>query len=337
MRIVFGVKHFRLKTYTLEELNITDKVLPPGLSIVRLQKYFHLYWIPFFPVGQEWGMMKDNLYFDVPYEIETILDSREIKHKIPFYSFALPILVVAGFLFFWLQAKVENYRYSLSRKEEVIENHAKLLELLSPPKLRDYYDINATGLGKLSSMSKVVGVTSDSVILQMQTYDSQKRMYYSTLVLEDCFTKEPDSTELATVAISDLKKCIPTIDNYKYFSGYEMKVGEENNTCILRGIVRSTGPVFRNAGKSILSKGKIELMISNIGEMVTITELNYTYGNVNWITELPFEVKADEDFVMRGTYSEEPFYSIQITCKNLEGELFKYFLKGKNTDFSLNR
>ena len=87
MILVFGVRHFTVKTYHASELGFTD----PSWSNTRfeaVQKYFHLMYIPFFPVGQMIGVRgSDGKLYHLTAPVAAQINTYQLTHKAPWYSF----------------------------------------------------------------------------------------------------------------------------------------------------------------------------------------------------------------------------------------------------------
>ncbi|MES1181432.1 MAG: hypothetical protein ABUL44_01425, partial [Flavobacterium sp.] len=76
MTIVWGHNNFRLKAVAPAELGLINKDLA-GVTFELRQKYGHLFWIPFIPLGKFWVVKKaDNKLYHCPPEIEMQLQQR---------------------------------------------------------------------------------------------------------------------------------------------------------------------------------------------------------------------------------------------------------------------
>ncbi len=59
--IVFGTNNYALKTIDPMDIGVDPSALH-GLKIQRRQKYFHLMFIPTFPIGQYWALINMHLH-----------------------------------------------------------------------------------------------------------------------------------------------------------------------------------------------------------------------------------------------------------------------------------
>lgn len=96
MKIVFGSRTFRLLNKKPSELGL-DKKLDAEFNIERRQEYFHIFWIPFFSLGQVWAIKKpnDKTLYEVPAELKEQLYSYP-KPKTPWYTYFLVIALLVG-------------------------------------------------------------------------------------------------------------------------------------------------------------------------------------------------------------------------------------------------
>src|SRR5690349_9358749 len=99
MRIVFGWNTFKIRSFSLPELGIKEE---PGISIEARQKYFHLFWIPFFSMGRKWAVRKGGQLYELPQSLETLVKTSSATSavKTPFYTYAGPLLIAAGVIFY---------------------------------------------------------------------------------------------------------------------------------------------------------------------------------------------------------------------------------------------
>jgi hypothetical protein len=93
-------------SFTLDSCKPSKLGLPPDLDVEydvqRIQKYFHLYWIPFFPIGKKWVLYKrsDKQQYEPNAELLKFLNSLPVKHPTPWYAFALLYLIGLVAVFF---------------------------------------------------------------------------------------------------------------------------------------------------------------------------------------------------------------------------------------------
>ncbi len=97
--IIFGTNNFSVKTLSLSDLQIADD--NHSITIELRQRFFHVFWIPFFPIGQSWVMRRahDTNKYMVPAEWEAKINELGYQQSPPWYSFIG--LILAGVAVLW--------------------------------------------------------------------------------------------------------------------------------------------------------------------------------------------------------------------------------------------
>src|SRR6218665_108791 len=97
MRIVFGWNRIKLKSFSLQELNIETTEQTQNAKLQVSQSYFHLFWIPFFPLGKRYSLVINGEDYHIPPSMWKAIDQEQIKAKGKWYAWSLPILgIVVG-------------------------------------------------------------------------------------------------------------------------------------------------------------------------------------------------------------------------------------------------
>ncbi len=328
MRIVFGVRSFKLKSYSLKELGLSEKEVD-NITIERRQKYFHLYWIPFFATGKMWAIRKEDKLYDLPSEYEAVLAAKEIKHKTPFYAFAFPLLAVVGLIVYLLGIQIDNYTSKKRAQERFNVELANLNEKIAAPMLNDFYELDGIKNYSADTYVKVHAVKGDSIQLH---YIETKTSWYSSSgsgELAAYFSDTPDMSNLAWVTKSQLKKCIQESYGDYSFKGNYLPITEDSINYRLVKIYHFKGPDLVDRGEGNMANGLITITLINKGLSTTITEIKNIESNVKWSTVLPLKASANQKFTITGSYEELPLYNIKIICNEADSITYKYELKGK--------
>lgn len=125
MSIVFGHNSFVIKRLSPKELGLENNPEMKNAEIQLIQKYAHLYFIPVFPMGQEWILRKDGKSYHL---------INDLQHKLLYHypsrihvgAFALPLILILGFFGYFTYEKIANYR-SEKRYVAEMENKGVLL------------------------------------------------------------------------------------------------------------------------------------------------------------------------------------------------------------------
>ncbi|MBL3657566.1 hypothetical protein [Fulvivirga sediminis] len=146
-RIVLGIRNVRASSYSIDDVpfikdnidafnrpyNGLDFYNRKGEKRNKIEKrvsYFHLSYIPVFPVGSAWTLRKEdgNIYDlgGAKYEIEKNLG----KTRAPWYTFLLPLLAITIGAIFLIHEYTSSYIKHLSYIESVENKQAQLLHQL---------------------------------------------------------------------------------------------------------------------------------------------------------------------------------------------------------------
>lgn len=109
MRIVLGYRSFRLKTFSPAQLEIPNPE-KSGIYFELRQMYAHLFYIPFFSLGQKWVIYKDGRMYEVPLSIQKHIDQRAISARTPWWTFIGVIIVVVGLFGYGVQQRADFFR-----------------------------------------------------------------------------------------------------------------------------------------------------------------------------------------------------------------------------------
>ncbi|MEH0157211.1 hypothetical protein V6R21_24070 [Limibacter armeniacum] len=136
--IIFGHNNFLIKAFTPEEVRLPVQEGDQQVSFEVRQRYAHIFWIPFFPIGKLWCIRvpgSKDLY-QMPEEVKAaILQNYQGEIKTPWYSYSLILIAMAVGLFMYLgelQKKQEREDAFYNRVEE-----KKML--IDYPTTGDYY------------------------------------------------------------------------------------------------------------------------------------------------------------------------------------------------------
>lgn len=94
MTILFGWNRFRLKSFTFQELNLPELEQFPNATFQVAQSYFHLFYIPVFPMGKRYDLVMDKQLYHVPPSLMKMVDPEQIKVRGKWYAWLLPILII---------------------------------------------------------------------------------------------------------------------------------------------------------------------------------------------------------------------------------------------------
>jgi hypothetical protein len=97
MRIAFGWYSFKIKSFSAQDLQMDKEEWGNATFEVR-QKVFHIFWLPFLSLGKSYAMRKGGRLYELPESVFPLIKAKGIRT--PWYSFLLPVLLVAGVIGF---------------------------------------------------------------------------------------------------------------------------------------------------------------------------------------------------------------------------------------------
>jgi len=158
--IVFGQNHFKIKSFTQQELNLPREEALDNIDIQVRQRYAHLFWIPFFPIGKIYGFKRqgDSNLYELPVNIkQTIKDRHSHDIKTPWYSYSLILLALLAGLWFYTSSKINT----INRENNFYLEQAENEMMVKYPTTGDYYAFSAIG----------TGYERTSIVLKVNSYD----------------------------------------------------------------------------------------------------------------------------------------------------------------------
>jgi hypothetical protein len=206
MRIVFGWNHFKLRSYSLPDLGIPDT--DRNLSIELRQRYFHLFWIPFFAIGQTWAVRKNGKLYELPAALKSTIRQTQRPARTPWYTFAGPLLILAGCCVYSFNEKVDAIRYAARTKNNYEIKAAALTGQLAKTDSNDYFWLQEKGASGSSVLLKVNEVKGDDITFSMLS-TGLSDYELSPMKMQYLFTMKGDGVEKVTISKQKMLSAIP--------------------------------------------------------------------------------------------------------------------------------
>ncbi|WP_064967507.1 hypothetical protein [Tenacibaculum ovolyticum] len=154
--IRFGFRTVKVKTYKLSKFNIskdeaesfaveydgfdlwnTNKSLSVEIpQIEKRVKYFHVMFVPFFPIETQWTIRNKKGVFKINQVCEQKVISVYPKSYAPWYSFLAPIICLLAITLYVgfeiIQEKISKYKYATEIERKYLKLN-KELDSVSPP------------------------------------------------------------------------------------------------------------------------------------------------------------------------------------------------------------
>lgn len=120
MTILFGTNSYLLKSVSPVELGMQLNA-QSDLRIEYRQRYFHLFFIPFFPIGRIWSVRQGGKLYHASAELEQALQGRDQAGKNGIWAWSGPLLGIAILLIVSLVNNMEEREWrSRSEKNKAV-------------------------------------------------------------------------------------------------------------------------------------------------------------------------------------------------------------------------
>lgn len=361
MRIVFGVKSMSFRKFKKDQKELEFLLMDKEVLEVR-QNYFHLYFIPVFPLGKEYLIHMENGFKRKISETELeAVQKTFIPYRFPFLSFSLPILLIIGFLVYSAYSKISLEVTTNSQEQIASKYYSSLHASLKNSKTNDLLIFDRSRLPATKADSEEEQWEFDNEVMKVGAWIKERKGNRFTL----CFiengeidfvsqnkidlNKIPDlpyiNDKAMVLTLDDLEATIPK-DGSLYFHASEAVVplGKRNGYYSLNNIVkiRIPEPEIMMA-QGLESNGKYILMnLANMGVNAQIEEIRTIYGNLDWKEKFPKDFpecsRENGCSIQLGATFKKDIFPIQMAKMKLsfgKGNWITYLIVVSNEDINL--
>ena len=240
MLLVWGHNNFRLKAVSPIEIGIINPTFQ-GMQFELRQKYGHLFWIPFIPLGQIWVTKKsDGRLYNCPDEIEKLLRDR-YPSKGSIWAWTGPLLIIAGVIIAGISEKVQTSNRQQEYAQSYTESNTLLSKQVGDIQQNDYLVFNIKeGAAKYYDYKniplKVVRVNKEVVTLgtiytsleSTESMNELSKLPYAEMMngILDTFTVTKSSLEKSVCKKHDEESTFPGITLPKINGSTQWKLKE---------------------------------------------------------------------------------------------------------------
>jgi hypothetical protein len=165
--IIFGTGSVKLKSFQPSELNIQAAV-PPD-SVIQLRSvYFHLFWIPFFPVRKKWVVAHSGRHYSLGSEAEKAIEIRKYQKGHPVYLFTGTALVVGFALFIYGWNSFTRQAGRRESNKQAKKNTEMIEKKIDQADTTDFFLFLQNNAVEKSSLMKVLAVNGDTIQFRMK-------------------------------------------------------------------------------------------------------------------------------------------------------------------------
>lgn len=312
--IIYGHNHFKIKKIYPNELGLIDDF---DYHIEIRQKYFHVFWIPFFGLGKIWAIRRNGELYDLPFDYQQEIKKRKIKARSPWYTYSLPLILLFGFAIY---SGVENLRENKSRERNIkyyTENVQTLLHNIDNAKTNEFFKLDNTKTINSESATylKVEKVYPDRILF---TVIPGFFLYSSQLELEECYNQNKGNLDTISIAKTKLKNAVNQdydLSKTGNFKGQNLL--NSKYSYALSKIETKFEPKL-SISKTFIDYKIIQIELTNSSVGFKVLSLKNISNTIPWSTKLPFEVSA-------GTHSKPTLF----TLGNTENPKFSFYGNNK--------
>ncbi len=309
MVILYGWNTIKLASFKPSNIGL-DVEMDEDITIERRQKYFHLFWIPFFPIGQLWVVKKNGSSdsYEPSTKMNAHLNALDLSYKTPWYTFTLLIAAIVTIVVYYSLIEIKSYNRNKSRELELAEKENKRIEKENENENElfsavsngdpDTYFILGDSNSIIISCLKVVSSDANMLTCLISQIDKCSDYNYCALeafaINEHLYNEPFDSV---VVSKADLM--------HSYKNGDE-KILMHYLPMRLKGFLKIDYPVFVFKGVDY-ENGKYKGTFKNIGAAITQIKFKQAAKSDNNLVLdtalIKKSLKTGEKFVLTGTYT----------------------------------
>ena len=261
MRIVFGHNRFKLKSVDPSEIGLFGSEYS-NIKFELFQKYGHLYWIPFVPLGKMWAIDKGDQHKYVCHpDIEEKLNQMVGRSsKVSIFAWTGFLLIIAGLIIFQIYEKVEQAKWQSimeeSHKKEVQERKDKVDDLSADSYLMfTTKPKGETQFGSTQIPLKVLRKENDKVLLGSYVEPTIENFSVSSNETFAKFIMGATIQDSFWVTKAVLKESVmPEYDEQAAFKGIAISQYYKDGVLMLNSVRNMAGPLIKEnmdaAGKT---------------------------------------------------------------------------------------
>jgi hypothetical protein len=292
--IVYGWNSFIVGTYKPSDIGL-DAGMDNEVVFERRQKYAHLFWIPFFGIGQIWVLRKrnDSNQYQLQPDVEKVLQYKYPRHKTPWYTFSLPIVGAAILVIVFFVNMFDSY----ASRKRYAEYEAKRIQdqtaIASDANPGTYIKLN----GKERNVYLKV-IRNENNALTCVVSRPSEYLYGDHAMLEAFINDGTKTLDTVVIAKADLVKTVNT--NVAGFEGFEVVPGEGNAT--MSEVEHYSNPVFASLGAAY-DNGTFQALVRNIGAPGKFKSIEMPKDKFELISQFPEDIIPGDSLLVVGTYT----------------------------------
>lgn len=347
MLIVFGIRYAKISYYTPADFGLADASWN-GTKFVSLARYFHLMYIPFFPVGKKWAMEQaDGKQYELDPSVLAHINSYGIKQRTPWYTF-IGLMLIGLVLIIssvkslahpsgsedYMPDTPESYSDVAPDNSQVSSKwEQEVNEKIDHPSLNDFYEIEIDTVPAKHSDDNTITTAfkvhefNDSVIVfelpGKKMTDPFAYEYKSEIYALFDGNNKP---KLFSVSKSKLKELMTPVEKRE-----SEAVSSELGGVEIMGIDRQEEPDL-HVSLDTATNTIIRLTVLNDGLRASSLKLKTVAGDMQWTKSGGSTLAPDESIVLSGKGEARGFNKIELSYQSPDGSSHTLVISGKGKD-----
>jgi hypothetical protein len=336
MRIVFGWNSFLLGRFSPIDLGIYQ-IEAAGYNFELRQRYFHIFFIPFFSLGKMWVIRKEGRLLAVPPELKLQIEASAIRRKTPWYTFVGLLLTAVISLGFFISNLNESRKYHESVIAGFNKGTAVLEEKLRHLTTQDIItaqEIDEQGQDNILYL-KVEDINGDSILIT--PVESKSTVL---LDIEDEYYRYVNSTPSVKISYKQLASTYPKVFDSSQTTAYRNMAKDllgDGKKYVIRDVVRHFRPKVID-GYTGSYESDISLRFYSGGRAAVIADVKTLEGTIDWSQNISKPIPENRSsgdgppfFLFGKNYRPGEAYKFVITLKDTMAQTVKYEVEGQDS------
>lgn len=339
MAIVFGFRHFKIKSFNSMELGLKD----PSLTTTRfeaVQKYFHFMYIPLFPVNKIIGTRgMDGKLYNLNPQLAAQLSTRMLKLKTPWYSFLGPVMLAVGFGLFLLYPFIHDQKDLHNDAERFAKHNLEIIKRIEHPTLFDYYNVAIGTTGNnggakthfTSTLFRVMNFNDTAI--QFRTPGKDPFGFYSDATIAGWvgFFNDTIAHNPFWIRKDELKKALIIQNGSEDFIACTVVICGKSSYVKVIDVCTIDGPEFE-AYYISRSEGQATIQVSNEGDTARNIFFKKITGDGAWIVDADEVIPPGQKFQVSTSSGASEQFSCEISCTGTDGRLHAFLISDNPAD-----
>lgn len=343
MILIFGIRHTTTDYYTPADFGFVDPSWN-GVKFVSLARYFHLMYIPFFPVGKKWAIEQpDGKQYELSASVLAQVNSYGLKQRTPWYTFIGLMLVGLVFIISSVTSMMHTSRYD-DYTPDTLESYAdtttenspvsskweqEVNEKIDHPSLNDFYEIEIDTVPQkhdddntITTAFKVHEFNDSVIVFELPGKKMTDPFAYEYKSEIYALFDGNNKPKLLSISKSKLKDLMIPVEKRK-----SAEVSSEFGGVEIMGIDRQEEPDLQ-VSLDTATNTVIRLIVFNNGLRASGLKLKSVTGDMQWTKSGSNSLAPDESITLSGKGEARAFKKIELSYQSPDGTAHTLVISG---------